>query len=192
MRNQAQIPSVFWFFDRIAETTWATQCAREVPMTISVFIATSLDGFIATKDGGVDWLDEIPNPEKSDYGYAGFMSGIGAIMMGRNTFEKVLSFGGWPYDKPVFVLSNFLESVPEKVKGLAEIISGELGALIQQLEERGIRNLYVDGGKVVQSFLEKDLVDELIITRIPILLGEGIPLFGTISRRLALLAMTRR
>jgi dihydrofolate reductase len=153
-------------------------------MSIHVFIATSLDGFIATSDGGVDWLDEIPNPEKSDYGYAGFMSGIDAIMMGRNTFEKVLSFGGWPYDKPVFVLSNSLESVPEKVKGLAEIISGDPGALIQQLEERGIRNLYVDGGKVVQSFLEKDLVDELIITRIPILLGEGIPLFGTISRRL--------
>ncbi len=147
-----------------------------------IYIATSLDGFIATSDGGVDWLDKIPNPEKSDYGYGEFISGIDAIVMGRNTFEKVLTFGSWPYDKPVFVLSNTLTELPKAMVGKAEIVNGNLHELIKILNGRGYKNLYIDGGRVIQSFLKEDLIDEMIITRVPILLGDGIPLFGKLAQ----------
>jgi dihydrofolate reductase len=147
-----------------------------------VYIATSLDGFIASADGGIDWLNEIPNPDKSDYGYAEFMSGIDALVMGRNSFEKVLSFGVWPYNKPVFVLSHSMTEVPEDMAGKVEIIKGEIHEVVTLLNKRGYKNLYIDGGKVIQSFLKEDLIDELIITRVPILLGDGIPLFGKLDQ----------
>ena len=147
-----------------------------------VYIATSLDGFIATIDGGIDWLNETPNPGKSDYGFAGFMSGIDALVMGRGTFEKVLTFDFWPYDKPVFVLSHSITELPEGMVGKAEIIKGEIKEEVNLLNKRGYNNLYIDGGKVIQSSLKEDLIDELIITRIPILLGDGIPLFGKLDQ----------
>ena len=143
-----------------------------------VYIATSLDGFIATSDGGIDWLNEIPNPGQSDFGWSEFISGIDAILMGRNTFEKVLTFEIWPYDIPVFVLSNSLTKLPRDAVGKAEIVSGSIIAVIDQLNQRGYTNIYVDGGRVIQSFLAKDMIDEMTITRVPILLGKGIPLFG--------------
>ncbi|WP_413160019.1 dihydrofolate reductase family protein [Capilliphycus salinus ALCB114379] len=149
-----------------------------------VYIATSLDGFIATKDGGLDWLFDIPNPEGSDYGFTEFISGMDALVMGRNTFEKILTFEEWPYPKPVFVLSNHLKNIPSSVEGKAEIIRGNLKELVAQLQEQGYHNLYIDGGGVIQSFLEEDLIDEMIITRVPILLGEGFPLFGKLSQSL--------
>jgi dihydrofolate reductase len=147
-----------------------------------VYIATSLDGFIATVDGGIDWLNEIPNPDQSDYGYAEFISGIDALVMGRGTFEKVLTFGDWPYDIPVFVLSNRLTTAPEHLTDKVEIVKGKISEVINILNQRGYSNLYIDGGKVIQSFLREDLIDELIITRIPILLGDGIPLFGKLDQ----------
>ena len=153
-------------------------------MSVYVFIATSLDGFIATSDGGVEWLDEIPNPDHSDFGYAEFMTGIDALVMGRNTFEKVLTFGGWPYDKPVFVLSNTLSGVPVEVEGKAEIVRVAPRTLVESLAQRGVENLYVDGGRVIQSFLEDDLIDEMTITQVPVLLGNGLPLFGRLTKRL--------
>jgi dihydrofolate reductase len=153
-------------------------------MAVFVYVATSLDGFIAAPDGSVDWLMEVPNPDGSDFGFSEFMQGVDALVMGRNTFETVLGFGAWPYDKPVFVLSETLSEVPEHLAGRAEIVQGPLDALLRRLEERGLRNLYVDGGRVIQGFLAEDLVDELIITRVPIVLGEGIPLFGHSARRL--------
>ncbi|HEX3012912.1 MAG TPA: dihydrofolate reductase, partial [Methanobacterium sp.] len=94
-------------------------------MRTIIYIATSLDGFIARLDGAIDWLN-IPNPNNSDFGYGEFTAGIDGILMGRNTFEAVLNFGSWPYDKPVFVLSNILESVPPELKNKAEIINGDL------------------------------------------------------------------
>ena len=150
-----------------------------------VYIATSLDGFIATADGGVDWLDEIPNPDQSDFGYSEFIRHIDAIVMGRNSFKKVLTFGDWPYNKPVFVLSNTLKAVPENLVDTVEIVSGtDIKLLVHQLNKRGYQNLYIDGGRTIQSFLAEDMIDELIITRVPILLGQGIPLFGTLSNPL--------
>jgi dihydrofolate reductase len=150
-------------------------------MANSVYIAVSLDGFIATKTGGLEWLMEFPNPEKSDFGYAGFMANIDAIVMGRKTFEKVLSFGAWPYEKPLFVLSNTLKEVSGDLSGKAEIINGDPREIINTLKFRGFKNLYLDGGITIQNFLAEDLVDELIISRIPYLLGDGTPLFGSLE-----------
>ena len=149
-----------------------------------VYIATSLDGFIATSDGDLDWLFEIPNPQQSDYGYGNFMSNIDAIVMGRNTFEKVLTFDRWSYDKFVFVLSNSLTQLPEHLVDRAKIVSGDIKKLIDRLNEQGYHNLYIDGGSTIQSFLKDDLIDEMVITRVPILLGNGFPLFGKLDRSL--------
>ncbi|KXH76424.1 MAG: diacylglycerol kinase [Candidatus Thorarchaeota archaeon SMTZ-45] len=153
-------------------------------MTNYIYIATSLDGFIATNDGGLDWLDEIPNPEKSDFGFAEFMSGIDAILMGRRTFEKVLTSGLWPYEKPVYVLSKSKVDVPKELESKVKTINGNPKELVDRLKELGHQNLYVDGGITIQSFLEEDLIDEMIITRVPVLLGNGIPLFDSLTRRL--------
>ena len=151
-------------------------------MSNIVYIATSIDGFIAKKDGSVDWLMEVPNPDGGDFGFSKFMENIDALVMGRNTFEMVLSFGECPYNKKVFVPSNTLKSVPENIKEKAEIISGSPQEIVRNLNSRNYKNLYIDGGKTVQEFLNSDLIDELIVTRIPILLGEGIPLFANINK----------
>lgn len=149
-----------------------------------VYIATSLDGFIATIDGGVDWLNEIPNPEGHDYGFTEFMKGIDALVMGRKSFEKVLSFGVWPYDKPVFVLSRSKLNIPEELADIVKITSGSPREIVNQLAQLGYQNLYIDGGLTIQGFLDADLIDEMIITRVPILLGGGIPLFSTLSQKM--------
>jgi len=142
-----------------------------------IYIAISLDGFIATEDGGVEWLDDIPNPDESDFGFSEFMKKVDALLMGRKTFEKLLSFGLWPYEKPVYVLSTKLSKMPEELKKKAFLISGNLQEITRKLESKGIENLYIDGGQVIQSFLRADKVDELILTTVPVLLGKGIRLF---------------
>ncbi|MDP8212979.1 MAG: dihydrofolate reductase family protein [Candidatus Zapsychrus exili] len=153
-------------------------------MSNYVFVATSLDGFIADENGGIDWLMEVPNPDKIDYGYAELMKNTDALVMGRSTFEKVLTFGEWFYTKPVFVVSNSLTEIPENLKDKVEIVKGDMREVVRNLNSQGYKNLYVDGGKLIQSFLKEDLIDELIINKIPILLGRGIPLFGEIDQKL--------
>jgi dihydrofolate reductase len=145
-------------------------------MFCSVFIATSIDGFIATRDGGLEWLEEYGNPDGQDHGYSDFMARVDAIVMGRRTFEKVLGFGAWPYEKPVYVLTRaaYLESASEK----ARVVPGGPPDVVEYARAHGHTRLYVDGGRTIQSFLEHDLIDEMIITTIPIVLGSGIPLFG--------------
>lgn len=151
-----------------------------------VFIGKSLDGYIAGKNGEIDWLDSIPNPDNIGMGYVKFMEGIDAIVMGRNTFELVCSFeGDWPYDKPLFVLSSTLTMIPEKYKDKASLVKGSMQEVLATIHQKGYHQLYIDGGITVQSFLKEDLIDELIITTIPILLGGGIPLFGELSKSLA-------
>lgn len=159
---------------------WPLFCDID-PMHNIVYIATSLDGFIAKKDGNIDWLTGLPNPTGSDYGFAGFMDSVDAVLMGRNTFEIVLPFPEWLYRKPVFVLSNTLTALPEKVAGKAEVISGPIDEVLKALNAKGIKTLYVDGGKTIQTFLKLSLIDELVITRVPIILGSGIPLFGELN-----------
>ncbi|WP_133405640.1 dihydrofolate reductase family protein [Parashewanella tropica] len=150
-----------------------------------VFIATSLDGYIADKNNQVDWLHAIPNPDNLDMGFNEHMQRIDALIMGRKTMELVISFDcDWPYTKPVFVLSNTLEQVPEGYEDKIQLISGELPELINQLRRRGFNDLYIDGGITIQHFLKQDLIDEMLITTIPIVLGSGIPLFGELPQPL--------
>ncbi|RTZ17952.1 dihydrofolate reductase [Vibrio aquaticus] len=147
-----------------------------------VFIATSLDGYIADQNGGLDWLHSVPNPDNVDMGFAPLMERVDALVMGRNTLEVVLSFGvEWPYSKPVFVLSNTMTQVPAGYEDKVFLVQGELKEVVQNLNEQGYNDLYIDGGKTVQSFLKEDLVDELCITTIPVLLGGGSSLFGELD-----------
>ncbi len=151
-----------------------------------VFIATSIDGYIADKEGGISYLEMIPNPDQVDMGYGALMERVDALVMGRNTYEKVLSFGiGWPYTKPVYVLSNSLESVPEEFQDKIELVKGTLSVVLNQIHAKGHHSLYIDGGKVIQQFLNEDLIDEIILTTIPILLGGGVPLFAHLPKELA-------
>lgn len=143
-----------------------------------VFIAISTDGFIATKEGGIEWLMEVPNPDNSDFGFNDFMDSIDALVMGRKTYEKVLSFEcDWPYKKKVFVLSNTLKNCDPSLEGKVEIVNGPIKEVIKRLNHAGYNRLYIDGGMTIQNFLEEDLIDEMIITVVPVTLGEGIPLF---------------
>ena len=146
-----------------------------------VYIAQSLDGFIAGPGGDLDWLHEVEVQPGEDLGFADFMSGIDALVMGRRTFEQVLAFGQWPYDKPVFVLSTRGVSIPERLEGKVELLSGAPETVVATLGERGMERLYVDGGAVVQSFLRAGLIDEMVVTTVPILLGGGVPLFGELE-----------
>lgn len=151
----------------------------------SVFIATSLDGYIADKNGGIGWLNSIPNPDHEDMGYTEFFEDIDGLVIGRKTFETVLGFDiDWPYSKPVFVLSNSLKEIPETLRGKAFLLHGTLTEILDQIHAKGIDHLYIDGGTTIQNFLIEDLIDELVITTIPVLLGGGSPLFGELSKEL--------
>jgi dihydrofolate reductase len=151
-------------------------------MKTIVYIGTSLDGFIARKDGDLDWLVKFEKPVKGDY--RKFMSKIDAVVIGRGTFEKVLTFSSWPYEKNVYVLSTRLKRLPIKLRGKATVLSMKPRALLKYLSNEGFSNIYVDGGKVIQTFLKEDCIDELIITKAPVLIGSGIPLFGDLGHDL--------
>ncbi|WP_340679085.1 dihydrofolate reductase family protein [Paraglaciecola sp.] len=147
-----------------------------------VFIATSIDGYIADKNNEVDWLHAIPNPDNLDMGFVKHMENIDALVMGRNTLELVLSLDcDWPYSKPVFVLSNTLNAAPKGYEDKVSLVNGDLKKLTEELKGKCFGNLYIDGGVTIQSFLKEDLIDEMIITTIPVLLGGGIPLFSQLS-----------
>lgn len=144
-----------------------------------VYIATSLDGYIADRNGSLEFLETVPNPDSLDLGIAEFFGRVDALVMGRVTYETVFGFGiEWPYPMPVFVMSTTLTGVPEELAGKVEIVNGELADIVAKLNERGFNDLYIDGGKLIQSFLRADMIDELIVTKIPVLLGGGTPLFA--------------
>lgn len=146
-----------------------------------VYIATSIDGFIATKNNGLEWLERVENPSGSDFGYGAFMESIDALVMGRNTYDVVKEFEPWPYSKPVFVLTHRpLDKVPQGVN--LERIEGSAQSIVTQLKEHGHVKLYIDGGQTINFFLEADLIDEMIISTVPVLLGNGIRLFRESSR----------
>lgn len=156
-------------------------------VTCKVYLASSLDGFIAKPNGEVDWLDH-PNYtlEGEGFGYNEFMESISALIMGRNTYEKVLSFGGWHYTKPVFVLTSQQLEIPEELSDKVFLIKGNPTELVSELANKGFSSLYIDGGKTVQSFLREGLISEMTITQIPVLLGDGIPLFGSHQKEIYL------
>ena len=145
-----------------------------------VFIATSLDGMIARPDGDIGWLVGRPTPEGEDFGYAAFMDGIGALVMGRATFDKALSFPDWPYPVPVVVMSRTPAAVivPDHLHGRVRVTDAAPEAILSDLGAQGVGRVYVDGGQVVRTFLAKGLIRRMIVTVIPVLLGEGRPLFG--------------
>jgi len=148
-------------------------------MRCSVFIATSLDGFIARPDGALDWL---PAGGGEPHGYDEFIATVDAILIGRKTFETVLSFETWPYgDKPVVVLSRTLSTVTVPEGAVCERMEGSPREIVDRLAARGMEHLYVDGGVTVQGFLREGLIQRMTITRIPVLLGSGIPLFGPLA-----------
>lgn len=156
---------------------------------VSVFIATSLDGFIARKDGSIHWLDEANAtvPEGEDCGYHDFFNSVDTLLMGRKTFEKVLSFEAWPYgDTRVVVLSTQLKEVPSRLAKTVSIANSSPLNVLQDLAARGSKHVYLDGGRAIQSFFLENLVDEMTLTTIPILLGDGISLFGKIRNDVSL------
>lgn len=148
---------------------------------MSVYIATSIDGYIAKKDDGLDWLENFQPPSESpneDYGFQQFLTGVDAVVMGSNTYKIAASATEWPYQgKRVIVLSSCLSSVCEQ----AEIYSGDISYLTKKLYTEDIKHIYVDGGITITKFLQKRLIDELIISIVPVILGAGIPLFNYIS-----------
>ena len=153
-------------------------------MKDTVYIATSLDGFIAREEGGLDWLDEANStvPEGEDLGFRGFMDSVDTLIMGRKTYEKVLSFGAWPYGgTPVVVLSRNPISFPAGIPDSVTHSSKPPRELLQHLSDGGAGHAYVDGGITIQNFLLEGLVDEVTLTVIPVILGIGIPLFGPLT-----------
>ena len=154
----------------------------EMMTTGHVYIAVSLDGFIARHDGDIDWLMKQPT-EGEDYGYDEFMGSVDGLVMGRGSYEKVLTFGKWPYSKPVVVLSRSLSArdLREDLIGKARIVNAAPREIMGTLSKEGWRRAYIDGGQIVQGFLREGLITDMTVTVVPILLGSGIPLFGPLD-----------
>jgi dihydrofolate reductase len=146
-------------------------------MKASVFVGTSLDGFIARKNGDFDFL---PPGGGEPHGYDEFIATVDAIVMGRNTFDTVLTMSPWPYAKKRVVVLSSRPIDFSRVDGKVEQMSGAPAEIVAQLEASGAHHLYIDGGITVQRFLRAGLIQRLIITRVPVLIGEGIPLFGAL------------
>ena len=150
-------------------------------MSTSIFLATSLDGYIARADGRIDWLPATDDIEP--HGFEEFFASADALVIGRGTYDTVIGFGGWGYGKkPVVVLTAKPELVRPPKEAVCEVMSGEPASIVAHCAERGWEQLYVDGGVTITRFLEAGLIDRMIITRIPILIGSGIPLFGPLTR----------
>jgi dihydrofolate reductase len=153
-------------------------------MICSVFIGTSLDGFIARPNGDLDFL---PANGGEPHGYTEFFAAIDALVIGRKTFETVLAFPQWPYgNKPVFVLSTSRLDFSNLQNAMVEQMSGAPAEIVARLRARGFQHLYIDGGATIQQFMRAGQIHRLTITRVPVLIGEGIPLFGTVPRDIRL------
>src|SRR5712664_3940570 len=157
---------------------------------VSVFIGTSVDGFIARKN---DELDFLPEGGGEPHGYTEFIASVDAIVIGRKTFEKVLTFGTWPYgERRVVVLSRRPVDLSVVSGGVVEQMAGAPAEIVSQLAARGVHNLYIDGGDTIQRFLRAGMIQRLIITRVPVLIGEGVPLFGALPHDVRLRHMATR
>ncbi len=152
-------------------------------MSASVFVGISVDGFLARRNGDLDFLPQEPEP----HGYDEFMAGIDAIVIGRKTFETVLAFGGWAYgQRRVVVLSSQPLDFSTIRGGNVEQMSGPPAEIVAKLASSGAHNLYIDGGITIQRFLSAGLIQRLIVTRVPVLIGDGIPLFGALPQDIRL------
>jgi dihydrofolate reductase len=166
-------------------------------MKCSVYIATSADGYIATIDGGVDWLHSAGNQDADmgteDMGFKSYMDSVDCMIMGRKCMEMIASMNltpeQWPYgDMPIIVLSNTIKTPPESLVGNVEMYSGDIHELITRLENDGYKSAYIDGGATITSFINLKLINQMIITQAPVLLGDGLPLFGKINQPVKLQA----
>jgi dihydrofolate reductase len=162
-------------------------------VTCHVFIATSLDGFIARDDGDIGWLIERSDPAE-DHGYAAFIEDKDIIVMGRGTYEKTMSFDTWPYDRPVLVLSKQLAStpIPDTLQGKVRFSDLPPLQVMEELARQNVKKVYVDGGQVVQSFLRNGLIDDMVVTTVPVLISAGKPLFGELQHDLGLTLVSSR
>ena len=153
-------------------------------MKASVFIATSVDGFIARQDGALDWL---PGDGVEYHGYTEFFASVDALVIGRKTFETVLGFDQWPYgDKLIVVLTSRPSGFTAPKGSRCEFMDGTPREIVDRLSARGLKHLYIDGGVTIQRFLAAGLIQHLTVTRVPVLLGSGIPLFGPIPHDIRL------
>lgn len=163
--------------------------------TASVFVATSLDGYIARPDGSIDWLDEANAvvPDGEDCGCGEFIGSVDVLVMGRNTFEAALAFDDWPYEGTrVVVLSSRPLTIPARLPDTVSVSSEAPEALVDRLSADGARRLYVDGGITIQHFLAAGLIDDITITLIPVLIGDGRPLFGALAKDVKLAHVASR
>jgi len=146
-------------------------------------MAMTLDGFVARKNHTLDWLEKLDTAGE-DHGFTEFMDSVEVIVMGSGSYKTVLGFGEWPYTKPVVVLSRSLvqADVPDALQGKVEIMSLEPVDLMHVLGERGAKRVYVDGGAIIQSFLRKGLIADMKVAIVPILIGDGIRLFGELDK----------
>ena len=150
----------------------------------SVYVAASADGFIARPDGDIEWLhkSEYASPDKLNLSYDEFIATVDGLIMGRKSFETVLSFSVWPYeDVPVVVLSSLDVEIPSDLRDKVKVDGGDPIEIVSRLESVGKKHLYVDGGATIQRFLQSGLITEITVTQIPVLLGDGISLFGSIN-----------
>jgi dihydrofolate reductase len=153
-------------------------------MKLSVFCGVSVDGFLARPDGALDFLD---TGEQEPHGFEEFYDSVDVIVIGRKTFEVVLTFGKWFYGKkPVIVLSSGSLDFSSVKGGVVEQMSGEPVEIVALLKARGFKHAYIDGGVTIQRFLAAGVIDRLVITRVPVLIGAGIPLFGPVPHDVSL------
>lgn len=152
-------------------------------VTGHIMMAMTLDGFVARKNHTLDWLDK-QDTAGEDHGFTEFMESVDVIVMGSGSYRTVLGFGEWPYTKPVVVLSRSLNQadIPDNLQGKVEIMSNEPADLMNVLGERGIKRVYLDGGAIIQSFMREGLIADMKVAMVPILIGEGIRLFGELSK----------
>ncbi|MEH6548691.1 MAG: dihydrofolate reductase family protein [Pseudomonadales bacterium] len=165
-------------------------------MKCSVYIATSADGYIAEEDGSVGWLDTAGNPdadmsENPDMGFGEFLGSVDCLVMGRKCMDMISSMNltpeQWPYgDAHVVVLSSTVKVAPKNLLGKVELHSGKIADLVKELDQRGFKHAYIDGGTTITAFINENLINEITITKVPVLLGAGIPLFGNISQNVKL------
>lgn len=162
-------------------------------VTTHVFIAVSLDGYIARQDGDIGWLLQRDDPTE-DHGYAAFIADKEWIVMGRGSYEKVLTFEAWHYDRPVLVLSRQLADtpVPEALKGKVQFSRRTPKEVLNDLAAQNVKRVYIDGGQVIQSFLREGLVADMVITTVPVLLGSGKLLFGSLPGDIDLTLLSSR
>jgi dihydrofolate reductase len=163
----------------------ATMPTRPTRPEVCVYIATSLDGYIARPDGAIDWLlqAQATAPAGEDFGYAAFMAGVDALVMGRRTFDTVRGFDPWPYaGKPVHVMTRQRGlALPPTLQAQVRLRHEAPAALLAVLAAEGVRRVYLDGGELIQAFLREGLVDRLTVTTVPVLIGQGRPLWGALA-----------